>query len=335
MRDNMNRQLFLKHSFHVLATAALALSGGFVAAQGYPSKPVKIIVPYPPGGTTDMIGRLIAQELQTRMGQPFIVDNRPGAAGNIGADAVAKSSPDGYTLLLAASNILTINPTLYKKMPFDAATAFAPVSNIATLPNVVIVNPANRYQIKTFNELISAAKRHPPGTLNYGSTGNGSLLHLIGSVLVKESGTTMTHIPYKGAAPMLQALYGNEIDFAIDNLPSSIPHIASGRIRPLAVTSKQRSPLMPEVPTTTELGYPSLNLTSWFGLVSPAGTDSLAIAALNKNVTAILNDKAVRERLIALGTQPAPGDAKDFGAFISAEAARWTPIVKASGATID
>lgn len=331
----MNKRLFLKRASRLLMTATLALGSAAALAQGFPSKPVKIVVPFPPGGTTDIIGRLIAKELQTRMGQTFIVDNKPGAAGNIGANGVATAPADGYTLLLVASNVLVINPSLYKSMPFDAATAFTPVGNIATLPNVLIVNPDNRFKIQSFADLMATVKKQPAGTLNYGSTGNGSLLHLTGSVLIKEAGTPITHIPYKGAAPMLQALYGNEIDFAFDNLPSAISHLTAGRLKPLAVTSKERSTLLPDVPTTLELGHPALNLTSWFGLLAPAGTDPQVIDALNASINAALADPAVRERLIALGTQPAPGSAADYGAFIKEEVARWEPIVKASGATVD
>lgn len=331
----MNKRLFLTCTSRLLMAATLGLSSAMALAQSFPAKPVKIVVPYPPGGTTDIIGRLIAKELQTQMGQTFVVENKPGAAGNIGANTVATAPADGYTLLLVASNVLAINPSLYKSMPFDAATAFTPVGNIATLPNVVVVNPENRFKIKTFADLMATVKKQPPGTLNYGSTGNGSLLHLIGSVFIKEAGTPITHIPYKGAAPMLQALYGNEIDFAFDNLPSAISHLTAGRLTPLAVTSKERSALLPDVPTTTELGHPALNLTSWFGLVAPAGTDAKVIDALNAAINTSLADPAVRERLIAMGTQPAPGSAADYGVFIQQEAARWAPIVEASGATID
>jgi tripartite-type tricarboxylate transporter receptor subunit TctC len=318
-----------------LLLVVLLLANGAALAQGYPNKPVKIVVPYPPGGTTDIFGRLIAQALQSRMAQPFIVENRAGAAGNIGADAVAKSPPDGYTLLMVPSNLLAINPWLYKKLPFDSATAFTPVGNIATLPNVIVVHANNRLGIRTFADLITAAKKQPPGSMSFGSPGNGSLLHLVGTVMAKVANAKMTHVPYKGAAPMLQGIYGNEVDVAIDNIPSVMPHLRGQRLRALMVTGAQRSPQLPDVPTAAELGYAALQLTSWFGLVAPAGTDPQVIAALNKQLGAVIQDRAVRDQIVSLGAQPAPGTAAEFGALIKAETARWGAIVKESGASID
>ena len=320
-----------------LASAPTLASAQTSAKAAYPNRPVKIVVPFTPGGTTDLVARLVAQQLQDRMGGSFIVDNKAGAGGNIGADAVAKSPADGYTLLLVSSNILAINPSIYKKMPFDPETAFTPVSNVVTVNNLLLVNPANRHGIKTIGDLLAVAKKmESAGTeMSFGSTGNASLPHLIGSVFSNTANVKLQHIPYKGSAPMLQALYAGELDFAIDNLPAPLSHITAQRLLPLAVTGAQRSQQLPGVPTIAESGYPGFNLTSWFGLLAPAGTDANVVKALNGHITAMLKDKAVQDRLVAIGTQPAPGTPAEFGAFIKGEVARWTPIVKQSGATID
>ncbi|WP_027014467.1 Bug family tripartite tricarboxylate transporter substrate binding protein [Comamonas composti] len=319
-----------------VGAAILSMGPALAQADTYPTRPVKIVVPFTPGGTTDLVARLMAQQLQERTGGTFIVENKAGAGGNIGADAVAKAPADGYTLLLVSSNILAINPLVYKKLPFDPATAFAPVSNVVTVTNVFLANPNNRLGIRSMADLLAAAKqKQSSGGLNFGSTGNASLTHLIGSVFSATAGLKLQHVPYKGSAPMLQALYSGEVDFAIDNLPAPLPHITSERLLPLAVTGAKRSAQLPKVPTVAESGFPNFNLTSWFGLLAPAGTDAAVVNMLNRHITEILQDKSVQSKLISMGTQPAPGTPAEFGSFIRSEVARWAPIVKESGASID
>ncbi|MDR2327367.1 MAG: tripartite tricarboxylate transporter substrate binding protein [Acidovorax sp.] len=332
----MKPQLSRRKLLTALGIASLTLGPALAHADAYPARAVKIVVPFTPGGTTDLVARLVAQQLQERTGGTFIVENKAGAGGNIGADAVAKSPADGYTLLLVSSNILAINPLVYKKLPFDPATAFAPVSNVVTVTNVFLANPNNRLGIRSMADLLAVAKqKQSAGGLSFGSTGNASLTHLIGSVFGTTAGVTLQHVPYKGSAPMLQALYGGEIDFAIDNLPAPLPHISADRLLPLAVTGAKRSAQLPKVPTVAESGFPNFNLTSWFGLLAPAGTDAAIVNTLNRHITTILADKTVQAKLISMGTQPAPGSAAEFGSFIRSEMARWAPIVKDSGASID
>jgi tripartite-type tricarboxylate transporter receptor subunit TctC len=325
-------------AFKTINKLLFAAALSFQAVQAfaaYPDKPVKIIVPYPPGGTTDIIGRMIAQELQTHTGQTFIVENKPGAGGNIGATMVARSPSDGYTLLLVASGIFSINPTLYKDAGFDPKTSFAPVGNIATLPNLLIVNATNKHNIGNFADFLALGKKLEPNTLTIGSTGNGSALHLIGTVLGKETGISLTHVPYKGSAPMLQGVYSNDVDLAVDNLPTSIGHINAGKVKALAITSAERSPLLPDVPTAKEIGIPALDLPVWFGLVAPAGTDKEVVSILNAGINTRLADPEFKEKLKAGGMAPAPTTPQQFGDFIASEGSRWGKMVKESGATID
>lgn len=321
----------LRHA--ALATLMLA-STPALAADTYPSATIRLVVPYPPGGTTDIVGRLVAEQMQARLGQPVVVENKAGAGGNIGAATVAKAPADGYTLLLTASNVLAINPSLYSGLPFDADKDFAAVVNVVKVNNVILVNPQNRYGINTLADLVDTAKKHPD-TLNFGSTGNASLTHLIGSVLSKTADIKVMHIPYKGSAPMLHANLAREVDFGIDNLPGPLAQIQAGSLKALAMTGTERHPLLPDVPTVAESGYPGFNLTSWFGVMAPAGVDTRIIEKLNGAINEALSDPEVKARLLSMGMQPDGGSSADFAAMIRAERARWEQIVRESGATLN
>jgi tripartite-type tricarboxylate transporter receptor subunit TctC len=301
-------------------------------AQSFPSKPVRMVIPFPPGGPLDAVGRTIAQKLTEAWGQNVVVDNRPGAGGNIGADLVAKSAPDGYTVVMGALSTHAVNPSLYPKMPYDAIKDFAPISLVAVTPNVLVVNPS--LQVNTAKEFIAYAKANP-GKLAFGSGSNGSAGHLAGELFKAETGADMLHVPFKGAAPAMQALLAGDTQLMFDNLASSTPQVKAGKLRALAVTTAQRSKLAPELPTLAEAGLPGFDITTWFGLLAPAGTPPEIIARWNSEVTRILNAPEVRERLLLLGVEPAPNSPQAFAQFIGSEMAKYARIVKLSGAKVD
>ena len=301
-------------------------------AQSYPNKPVKLIVPFPAGGTTDIMGRLVAQKLSERLGQQFIVDNRAGAGGNIGADLVAKSAPDGYILLVGTVGTNAINASLYTKMPYDTAKDFVPIALIAAVPNVVIVNP--NVPVKSIKELIALA-RSQPGKLNFASSGNGTSIHLAGELFNTMAGVKMNHIPYKGSAPALIDLVGGQVEVGFDNLPSALPQIKAGKLRALAVTTSKRSPVLPDLPTVEETGLAGYEASSWFALFAPAGTAKEIITRLNSEVVAILKLPDVSERLAAQGAEASSFSPEQFAAFTRAEMTKWAKVVKDAGATVD
>jgi tripartite-type tricarboxylate transporter receptor subunit TctC len=315
----------------LLALAAVAIAPGG-AAQSYPSRPVKLVVPFPPGGPLDATGRLVAQKLTDTWGQPVVVENRPGAGGNIGADLVAKAAPDGYTILLGALSTHAVNPTLYPNMPYDAVKDFAPITLLATTPNVLVVNPS--LPVNSVKELIAYAKANP-GKLAFGSGSNGSAGHLAGELFKVETGTDIIHVPYKGAAPAMQALLAGDVQFMFDNLASATPQVKAGKLKALAVTTARRSPLAPDLPTMAEAGLPGFDITTWYGLMAPAGTPSAIVAKWNVEVTKILGTPDVKERLAAQGAEAAPMTPDQFAAFIKAEIPKYARIVKASGAKVD
>ncbi len=263
----------------LLATAA--------GAQSYPTKPVRIVAPFPPGGVADVLARAIQPGLQEALGQQVVIDNKPGAGGNIGAEIVARAEPDGYTLLLASAGILTINEFLYSKMPFDTATAFSPITVVGDMPNIVVVSP--RTGITTLKGLIDRAK-DLPGKLNFGSAGNGTTTHLAIVLLEQAAGIRLAHVPYKGAAPAVQDLVAGQIDGLVDNPPLVIGHIRSGAIKALAWAAPQRMAILPDVPTAAEAGLPGLEASSWFALIAPAGTPKEIVARLNAETAKILRD---------------------------------------------
>ena len=312
---------------------ALSLSASKdVAAQSYPSRPVKLVVPFPPGGPLDIIGRAIAQKLTEAWGQSVVVDNRPGAGGNIGADVVAKSPPDGYTVVMGALSTHAVNPSLYAKMPYDAVKDFAPITLVAVTPNVLVVNAS--LPVGSAKEFIAYAKANS-GKLAFGSGSNGSAGHLAGELFKVETATEIVHVPYKGGAPATQALLAGDTQFMFDNLANAMPQVKAGKLKALAVTTATRSKLAPELPTMAEAGLPGFDISTWFGLLAPAMTPRPIIAKWNDEVTKILNSADMRERLVAQGAEPAPSTPEQFAAFIQSEIPKYARIVKVSGAKVD
>jgi len=315
-----------------LAVALAALPCLGQAPAAYPTRTVRLVVPFPPGGPLDVTGRAIAQQLTQAWGQSVVVDNRPGAGGNIGADVVAKSPPDGYTVLMGALSTHAVNPSLYEKMPYDAVADFAPITLVAVTPNVLVVNPS--LPVNSVRELIAYAKAHP-NKLSFGSGSNGSAGHLAGELFKVETGTDIVHIPFKGGAPAMQALLAGETQLMFDNLANSMPQVKAGKLRALAVTTANRSRLVPDLPTMAEAGLPGFDISTWFGLLAPAGTPADVIAKWNADVAKILNAPEMRERLVAQGAEPAPTTPAEFAAFIKSELSKYARIVKASGAKVD
>ncbi len=322
---------------HRLLGAALLLPAIGFAQGAWPTKPVRIVVPFAAGGTTDILARALAPELGKAFGQTFIIDNKPGAGGNIGADAVAKSPPDGYTLLMGTVGTQSINAALYPKMPFDPAHDLTPITLMAGVPNVLVMNPAKAqaYGIASVPDLIRYAKAHP-GKLNMASSGNGTSIHLSGELFKSMTGTFMLHFPYKGSGPALLDLIGGTMDLMFDNLPSALPQIKAGKLTALAVTSAQRSAALPDVPTIAEAGpLKGYEASSWFGLLAPAGTPADIINRIQQETAKALSAPALKERLIAQGAIPSGMSPADFTRFIAAETKKWTQVVKVSGAKVD
>jgi tripartite-type tricarboxylate transporter receptor subunit TctC len=310
----------------------LALVAALACAQTYPTKPIRLVVPFPPGGATDILARDVAQKLTEAWGQSVIVDNRPGAGGNIGSELVAKSSPDGYTLEMGTVGTHAINASLYAKMPYDHVKDFTPVILVAGVPNVLVVNPA--LPANSVAELIAYAKANP-GKLNFASSGNGTSIHLSGELFKVMAGVQITHIPYKGSAPALQDLLGGQVQMMFDNLPPSLPQIKAGKLRALAVTSLTRAPALPDVPTLSESGLPGFEASSWFGILAPAGTPAPIVAKLNAEIAKWLATPEAKEKLAKQGANAAGGTPDDFAKHIAAETAKWAKVVKDSGAKID
>jgi tripartite-type tricarboxylate transporter receptor subunit TctC len=327
----------MERLFRIVATGlavacTIGVSSPATAAETYPAKPVKLIVPFPPGGSLDFAGRLIAQKLSEAWGTSVVVENRPGAGGNIGADLVAKSAPDGYTILLGALSTHAVNPSLYAKMPYDAVKDFAPITLIAVTPNVLVVNATS--PVQNVKEFI-AYTRANPGKLSFGSGSNGSAGHLAGELYKVETGTDSVHIPYKGGAPATQALLAGDTQFMFDNLANAMAQVKGGKLRALAVTTAKRSSLAPELPTMAEAGLPGFDISTWYGLFAPAGTPPAIVAKWNADVTKILTAPDVRARFVADGAEPAPNTPEQFAQFIASELTKYARIVKASGAKVD
>jgi tripartite-type tricarboxylate transporter receptor subunit TctC len=304
----------------------------FASAQAsdYPARPVKWIVPYPPGGTTDVLARIVAQWLTEKMGQQFIVENKAGAGNNIGTEAVVNAAPDGYTMLLV-NPAHGINASLYKKLPFNFIRDIAPVAGIVRTPNVMVVT--NSLPVKTVPEFIAYCKANPT-KVNMASSGSGTSTHLSGELFKAMTGCNMQHVPYKGAGPVLTDLIGGQVQVFFDNLPSSAGHIKSGAIRALAVTSAAREPSVPTVPTVAD-SVPGYEATAWFGIGMPKGAPREAIEKVNAEINRALADPKMRARLAELGGVPLTGSPDDFGKVIAAETAKWAKVVATSGATVD
>ncbi len=334
------------HSIHIpskrrtllaaLATAAAVSMGAApssaLAQAAYPSKPVTIIVPFAAGGTTDILARIIGQALTAELGQSVVVDNRAGAGGNIGASLAAKAPADGYTLFMGTVGTHAINASLYKKMPFDPVKDFAPLTRVANVPNLLVANPAQPF--KTVPELIAYAKANP-GKLNFGSSGSGSSIHLSGELFKSMAKVDMVHVPYKGSAPAVTDLLGNQIGIMFDNMPSAIQHVRSGRLVPIAVTTAKRSPELPNVPTIAEAGVPGYEATSWFGMYAPAGTPAPVLATLNKALVKVLGQADVKKKINEQGAETYSETPEQFAAFMKAETLKWGKVVKESGASLD
>ena len=315
-----------------LLVSVAAPNAAAQSAAAYPNRAVRLVIPFPPGGPLDIIGRVIAQKAGDAWGQSVVVDNRPGAGGNIGADLVAKSPPDGYTILMGALSTHAVNPSLYGKMPYDAVKDFAPITLVAITPNVLVVNAS--LPVNTAKEFVAYAKANS-GKLAFGSGSNGSAGHLAGELFKVETATDIVHVPYKGGAPATQALLAGDTQFMFDNLANATPQVKAGKLKALAVTTAERSKLAPDLPTMAEAGLPGFDISTWFGLLAPAGTPKDVIAKWNAEVTKILNSPDMRERLTAQGAEPAPTTPEQFAAFIQSEIPKYARIVRISGAKVD
>jgi len=317
---------------------AAAMAAPLARAQSAP-RPIRLIVPYPPGGPLDIVARLLAERVKDLLG-PVVVENRPGAGGNLGADLVAKAAPDGHTLLMGAVATHAINPWLYARMPYDPIRDFTPITRVAQVPNVLVMNAeaAKRLGVDSVRELVAHAKRHP-GKLNVGSGGNGSAGHLAAEMFKAQAGVFMVHIPYAGASPAQLALLSGQVDLNFDNLAAASANIRSGKLRAIAVTTRQRSASMPEVPTVAEAGKADglgeFDVGTWFGLFGPAGLPAEVLARLNKAFVDALAAPETRTRLASLMAEPSPTTPEQFAAFVKGELARYEPVVRAAGARLD
>jgi tripartite-type tricarboxylate transporter receptor subunit TctC len=323
--------------FGLFAMAMASVCFSAAHAQSWPSKPVRIIVPFPPGGTTDIVARSLGVELQKMWQQPVIVENRAGAGGNVGAEAVARSPNDGYTLLMGTVGTHAINAALFaqsgNKMPFDPVKDFVPITLAAGVPNVMVIHP--KVPVNTVTEFIAYAKANP-GKLNMASSGNGTSIHLTGELFKTMTGTYMVHLPYRGSAPAVSDLLAGNTNVMFDNLPSALPHIKSGRLKALAVTSRVRSPALPDTPTVEEAAnLKGFDASSWFGLFAPAGTSRTIVDKIQADIAKALAVPEVRERFVAQGAQPGGSTPDQFAAFIRAETDKWTKVVKISNAKVD
>lgn len=313
----------------VLALLALTAQG---AAQDYPERVVRIINPYPPGGSVDVMARILAQKLSDNVGQQFIVENRSGGGGNTGSDFVAKAEPDGYTLLFTAPGPLTVNQTLYSKLAFDPAKDFAPIALFATSPIVLIVNPA--VPAKNVQELIALARKEP-GKINFASAGNGTTNHLSGELFKSMAKIDIVHVPYRGAGPAMNDLIAGHVQMFFDLMPVVLPQIAAGKVRALANAGAKRPSALADVPTIAEQGLPGFEAASWYGLVAPAKTPEPVLAKLREEVAKALKAPEMVARIRELGAEPGTAFGKDFGAFLAAETRKWAEVIHSSGAKAD
>jgi tripartite-type tricarboxylate transporter receptor subunit TctC len=302
------------------------------AAQSYPIRTVHVVVPYPAGGSNDIIARILAQKLFESFGQQVVVENRGGANGNVGAAVVAASPPDGYTLLLTAPGPLTANAKLYRNLPFDPDKDFAPIALVASVPIVLMVNPA--LPVKTVEELIALAKEKP-GAINFGSSGNGSTNHLAGELFKSMAHINIVHVPYKGAAPAMNDLLGGHIPMLFDNMPAVLPQVQSGRVRALAVAGMTRARALPALPTVAESGLPGFEASAWFGLVAPAATPAPVLTRITHDVMEILQTPEIDQRFKELGAEPGTLSGAAFGAFLRSETVKWSKVIEQSGAKLD
>jgi tripartite-type tricarboxylate transporter receptor subunit TctC len=318
---------------HLLAALFAAAIVPLAAAQDYPgTKPIRLIVPFPAGGGTDIFARVIANKLTEQLKWVVVIDNKPGAGGNLGMDAVAKSPGDGYTLGIGQTSNLAINPTLYPKLPYDPLKDLVPIVLVADAPLVLVV-PANS-PYKTLQDVVAAAK-NKPGDITFGSPGNGTVAHLTGELLQTAAGIKLQHIPYKGSAQAITDLIGGQVQAYMSSVPTALSHIKAGKLRPLAVTSTRRVPAIPDVPTVGEAGYKGFDANTWFGLVAPKGTPPAVVEKINAEVNKVLKSPDVRDKFAAEGGGPMGGTAAEFAALLRTDHAKWGKVVKESGAKLD
>jgi tripartite-type tricarboxylate transporter receptor subunit TctC len=316
------RMIFCRSLLLVIALAASAAH-----AQDYPNKPVRLVVPFAAGGSSDPVARLLAQKLGAFLGQPFVVENRPGAGGNIGADIVAKSRPDGYTLLFAAGSF-AVNVSLFEKLPYDPLKDFDPVIHVCMVNGILVVHPS--VKANSVQELVALA-RAQPGSVTFGSAGNGTILHLAGELFKSAAKVDMVHVPYKGSGPALADLIGGQVQTMFANMPGTLQHVKAGRLRVLAVTGDKRSSALPEVPTIAESGLPGFRAATWFGVLAPAGTPKEIVARLNAELAKALASPELIDHLRTEGADVVGGSPEQFGAFLKSEVERWGPVVRAAG----
>ncbi len=314
------------------AGAMLVLVPALGAAQSWPSKPIKWIVPFAPGGTTDILARTVGEKLTIALGVPVIIENKPGAGGGVGAEIVAKSAPDGYTIMGGTISTHAINASLYKSLPYDPVKDFVPITLIARVPNMLVVNPD--VPAKDVKELIALLKANP-GKYTFASSGNGTSQHLSGELFKSMAGVDMQHIPYKGSPPALQDVVGGQVTMTFDNITTAWPLAKAGKLRPLAVTTAKRSSIAPDVPTLAESGLPGFEVGSWQGVFAPAGTPAPIVKRLNAEIVKILHMPEVNERLAGLGAEIVADSPEEFAALVKAEVVKWAEVVKQSGAKVD
>jgi len=319
------RRLFL--GLLLVALAPLALAQG-----NWPTKPIRLVVTFPPGGSSDASARIVAPRLAERLGQPVVVDNRPGAGGGVGLDLVAKAPADGYTIVLASAGGLTANPSLYKQLPYDPTRDFAPITLFGTSPFVLLASPS--LPIANVADLLQLAKTQP-GRLSYASGGNGTAMHLSGELLKSMGQVSIVHIPYRGSGPALIAVMGGETQLAIADITTAAAQIKSGRVKAVGVLGKERSPLAPDIPSLNESGLPGYDAAGWFGILAPAATPAPIVQRLNAEITAVLRSPEVRERFATAGLEPLPSTPEEMAALMKSEAVKWARVIQESGAKID
>ncbi len=322
----------MKTMRNALAGIVLALIAGVVTAQPWPSKPIRWVVPFAPGGTTDILARTIGEKLSVALGQPIIVENKPGAGGGVGAEQVAKSAPDGYTIMGGTISTHAINASLYKNLPYDPVRDFAPITLMVRVPNMLVINPD--VPAKDVRELIALLKANP-GKYSFASSGNGTSQHLSGELFKTMTGVEMQHVPYRGSPPALADVVGGQVTMTFDNITTAWPLVKGGKLRALAVTTAKRSPIAPDVPTLAEAGLAGYEIASWQGVFAPAGVSPEIIKRFNAEIVRIINAPDVRQKLLDMGAEPAPNNPEEFAAMVKAEVTKWADVVGKSGATVD
>jgi tripartite-type tricarboxylate transporter receptor subunit TctC len=322
----------MKKAIAVFVVALVPQSASAADAQSWPTKPVRMVIPFPPGGTTDILGRVAAQKLSEAIGQQVVPDNRPGASGNIGTEQVAKAPPDGYTLLTAPGSTLTIHPSLYAKLGFDPLKDFAPITILAGVPNLLVVHPS--LPVRNVKELIAIAKAKPD-QLNYASTGAGQSTHLSMELFKNMAGVKIVHVPYKGSAPAVTDLLGGHVPMMFDNMPSALPHVKAGKLRALGVSTVKRSATAPDVPTVAESGLPGFDVTVWFAVLAPAATPREIIERANRILVKALQASDVRERLASQGAEPVGNTPEQVTAQMKTDLAKWAKVIKAADIKIE